>query len=39
MAYDDHRGAFVLHGGFGPDGDLLGDTWEFTDRWACVAGC
>jgi hypothetical protein len=39
MAYDPDRGVFVLYGGFDAGGDLLGDTWELGDAWACVAGC
>jgi hypothetical protein len=39
MGYDPGRDVFVLHGGFGPDGALLGDTWEWADGWQCVSGC
>ena len=39
MGYDPGRDVFVLHGGFGPDGALLGDTWEWSDGWECVSGC
>jgi hypothetical protein len=39
MGYDEARDVFILHGGFGPDGSLLGDTWEWADGWRCVSGC
>ncbi|HEU5205350.1 MAG TPA: hypothetical protein VFU17_13750 [Candidatus Limnocylindrales bacterium] len=39
IGYDEARHVFVLHGGFGPDGGLLGDTWEWADGWRCVSGC
>ena len=39
MGFDPGRGTFVLYGGFGADGGLLGDTWEWADGWACRSGC
>jgi hypothetical protein len=39
MGYDEARDVFVLHGGFGPDGGLLADTWEWAGGWRCVSGC
>ena len=39
MGYDPGRGTFVLYGGFGADGGLLGDTWEWADGWKCRSGC
>jgi hypothetical protein len=39
LGYDAGRNVFVLHGGFGPDGGLLGDTWEWDGSWDCVSGC
>ena len=39
MGYDEGNDSFVLYGGFGPDGGLLGDTWVWIDGWRCVSGC
>ena len=39
MGYDPDRDTFVLYGGFGTDGSLLGDTWEWADGWECRSGC
>ena len=39
MGYDEGRGTFVLYGGFDASGNLLGDTWEWSDGWRCVTGC
>jgi hypothetical protein len=30
---------FVLYGGFDATGATLSDTWEWSGRWTCVAGC
>ncbi len=43
MAFDEHRGVIVLHGGrtsAGPNGEVIGDTWEFNvaaSTWAQVS--
>ena len=39
IAYDPGRDVFVLFGGFEATGATLSDTWEWSGRWACVAGC
>ena len=39
MGYDPVRDTFVLYGGFGTDGSLLGDTWEWAGGWDCRSGC
>ena len=40
LGYDRVREVFVLFGGFGSDGAVLGDTWEFDfAAWRCVGGC
>jgi hypothetical protein len=39
LGYDIERDVFVLFGGFGPDGGVLGDTWEWDGTWRCVDGC
>ena len=39
VAYDSGRDVFVLYGGFDATGATLSDTWEWSGRWTCVAGC
>jgi Galactose oxidase, central domain len=39
MGYDPDRDVIVLHGGFGPDGGPMADTWEWDGTWRCIAGC
>ena len=40
LGFERSLGLFVLYGGFGPDGEELGDTWQFDgSTWECVEEC